>query len=184
MTSKYLQCPKCLSGGSEHDKRGEGGKCPIHNCDGILAYPPSWDELTVPLSGNHTCGRRWDSFSHSSEEQQPDYWEQFKRNGDRVCSYCGSLHPEDFFRLVKQCAESDEQETYGKAVGIEPSDKGYKIYVCQPGVRNAHEGGIKFYTHHLPENITEEMNQQYREAVRKTRARFTKILNERLPPLD
>jgi len=34
---------------------------------------------------------------------------------------------------------------------IEISDKRYKVYVKQPGVENASQGGIKFYAQHLPE---------------------------------
>lgn len=33
---------------------------------------------------------------------------------------------------------------------IDPTDKGYKFYVRQKGVKNASEGGIKFYTRHIP----------------------------------
>ena len=71
-----------------------------------------------------------------------------------VVPICGSLHPDDFMRLVKLAAETpiDADE----AVTVDPSDKGYKIYVRQPGVQNAHDGGIKFYTQHLIGNLTAE----------------------------
>jgi hypothetical protein len=58
--------------------------------------------------------------------------------------------------------------------------KGYKIYVRQPGVRNAHEGGIKFYTPHLPRDgtgrllVTDEQQADFGRAVKATRSRFNR----------
>ena len=96
---------------------------------------------------------------------------------DRVCSYCRSLHPEDMFRC-EGIAESGDDVPYTATVEIEPSDKGYKIYVHQPGVRNAHEGGIKFYKQHLTQGqVTEQQNAEYALAVKKSKARFEKYLN-------
>ena len=108
-----------------------------------------------------------------------DHWLKFKAaHGNRVCSYCGSLHPDDMFALVKASAESPINAPHGSVVEIEPSDKSYKIYVHQPGVRNAHEGAIKFYTHHLPRDaqgnlaVTQEQQEQYSRAVRNSHKRF------------
>ncbi|CAN5951045.1 unnamed protein product [Sphagnum jensenii] len=99
----------------------------------------------------------------------PDHWQKFKSNGQRVCSYCGSLHPEDMFALVKQSAEAPADGDYRKTVIIEPSDKKYKVYVHQPDVRNAGEGGIKFYMQHLPRkngqiDVSDERQEEYAEA--------------------
>lgn len=114
-----------------------------------------------------------------------DHWERFKAPPhNRVCSYCGSLHPEDMFALVKQSAGTPSDKPYRSGVEIEPSDKGYKVYVLQPGVRNAMEGGIKFYMQHIPRRpdgklaVTEEQNVQYALAVRSSRIRFERYLRE------
>ena len=51
---------------------------------------------------------------------------------DRSCSYCGSMHPDDF---IQYCEE-------GKALGS--TDKNYKVYVND-------DKRIKFYFYHLDE---------------------------------
>lgn len=84
--------------------------------------------------------------------------------------------------LVKAAANAPEEARYEEAVAIEPSDKGYKVYVHQPGVRNAHEGGIKFYMQHVPRGedgriaVTPEQNAEYSRAVKATSKRFEKYL--------
>jgi hypothetical protein len=90
-------------------------------------------------------------------------------------------------RLVRQAATTPEDADYSSSVSIEPSDKSYKVYVHQPGVRNAHEGGIKFYMMHVPRGedgkiaVTEEQQAEYAEAVRRSRKRFDRYLAERYP---
>ncbi|MDF1720500.1 MAG: hypothetical protein P1U65_07495 [Minwuia sp.] len=76
----------------------------------------------------------------------PDIWHVLP-NGDRSCSYCGSLHPDDFGRLLDRGLDPDDP------VEIGPTAKGYKVYVSQPDVRNASEGGIIFYSWHDPERL-------------------------------
>jgi len=116
-----------------------------------------------------------------------DYWEKFKSNGNRVCSFCGSLHPDDLFELVRTAANAPLEAEYHSVPEIEPSDKSYKIYVHQPGVRNAHEGGIKFYTHHLPRDeegklqVPQERNDEYAAAVKASKARFERYLAKTFP---
>jgi hypothetical protein len=112
-----------------------------------------------------------------------DHWDKFKRDHhNRVCSFCGSLHPDDMFALVKQSAEAPEDAQHGTVVEIEPSDKSHKVYVRQPGVRNAHEGGIKFYMWHVPRDadgklvVTQQQQDEYGQAVRRSQARFEKRL--------
>lgn len=74
---------------------------------------------------------------------EKDTWNT-RPNGDRCCSFCGSLHPDDWLRLMKDAADMSSETV------IDPTDKGYKFYVRQKGVKNASEGGIKFYTWHIP----------------------------------
>lgn len=167
-------CQKCLTGRSELKA---GDKCLTPGCDGVVEKAPEFKDL-VDNVGEHRCPRRNENPMIDKAFPGPDRWQKFKRIDNRVCSHCGSLHPDDFFRLVKESAEAPEEAAYLHTISIEPSDKGYKIYVHQPGVRNAHEGGIKFYTPHLPEIITDEQNAQYQEAVRRTRIRFDRYLEE------
>jgi hypothetical protein len=142
-----------------------------------------WSELVDVLPEPMTCGRRRE---HGMDDPNSpfrnagkglDRWERHKSNGDRVCSYCGSLHPEDFLRLVKESAEAPADNL--EATRIEPSDKGYKIYVWRPSVKNAHDGGIKFYTPHFESTPTEEQQAQYQEAQRRSNARFASLLKAR-----
>ena len=61
--------------------------------------------------------------------QATDKWRD-----DKTCSYCGSLHPDEFFRLV----EAGEEVT--------PTDKNYKAYVS-----GSTSPSGKFYFQHLNE---------------------------------
>jgi hypothetical protein len=111
-----------------------------------------------------------------------DRWHKFKLNGNRVCSFCGSLHPDDLFALINRCISADPDASYQSVVEIEPSDKKYKVYVRQPGVRNAMEGGIKFYMQHLPRDkngkltITKEQDEAYAYAIRLSAMRFEQYM--------
>lgn len=64
------------------------------------------------------CPRRGESAIGFSEEGDADYWHV--RDHHRVCSYCGSMHPDEFFSAVEA----------GHKIG--PTDKGYKAYVDLP----------------------------------------------------
>lgn len=170
-------CQKCLTG------RGQlaGEKCATEGCDGIVEEAPLFKDLVDELPEPMECGRRRESFI-SKSFPGPDHWQKFKTNSHRVCSYCGSLHPDDFFAMVKTASETPEDVDYMTAVRIEPSDKSYKIYVHSPGVRNAHEGGIKFYTQHLPRGeddkiiVSGQQELEYKRAVHLTKVRFERYL--------
>ena len=77
-------------------------------------------------AASHTCGRRGtlagDHLDHYSD-----------RNGHQACSYCGSVHPDEFMAAV----EAGEVE-------LTPTDKSYKVYIT--GGRLNHD---KFYFQHL-----------------------------------
>jgi hypothetical protein len=183
--SVSLHCKKCLTGRSE-DKLGD--PCKTRGCDGVVEEVPDFATLVDVLPEPMTCPRRMSDPGPFKILAGPDHWQKFKAaHGNRVCSYCGSLHPDDFLALVKLCAEAGEEVEYSAAVQIEPSDKGYKIYVHQPGVRNAHEGGIKFYTPHLPRDaagkiaVTREQEVEYDRAVKATHARFDRYMASRHP---
>ena len=72
----------------------------------------------------------------------PDSWD-FGPDGNRTCSFCGSIHPEDALVIIEKSKTDDRY-------GMEGSTKSYKAYVRQPGVRNAGEGAIKYYGWHAP----------------------------------
>lgn len=197
MTDEFVSCPKCLTGRSHNNAGGltkAGDPCETHGCDGVLVVPPEFKDLVDELPEPMTCGRRWDCYVggmpvHRAETRAGglDRWQQFKSNGDRVCSFCGSLHPDDFWARVKEAAEAPADAPYGAVSTIDPSDKGYKIYVHRPGVRNAHEGGIKFYVHHFEKDeqgrakVTDEQQALYNAALHASRRRHMVMLNERFP---
>jgi hypothetical protein len=176
-----LHCKKCLTG-----RTGDvlGAPCRTSSCDGIIEEIPAFKTLVDELPEPMTCGRRGESTFGRQDGPfpGPDHWQKFKSNGNRICSYCGSLHPEDMFALVHASATADEGADYRSVVEIEPSDKNYKVYISQPGVRNAHDGGIKFYMQHLPRkadgslDITEEQNAEYSKAIHASKVRFSRHL--------
>lgn len=90
----------------------------------------------------HTCPRGAESFGPLADRAKESTWD--KVGEDRVCSYCGSLHPEDFEKIVDLCIESK-----GEKAEVEWSTKGYKIYARRKDTVNAGQGGIKFYTQHV-----------------------------------
>lgn len=178
-------CKKCYRCGYKDEQIGQ----PCESCkDGIIERDPPFSELVDALPVKMTCGRRNDVWAgtvlpvHGPLQEGLDHWNKFKSNGDRVCSYCGSLHWDDFTELVRHAADSPEDLDYRSTVEIEPSDKGYKIYVHQRGIRNAMEGGIKFYTQHIPRDengnvvITKEQDEEYAKAVRVSKTRFNRYL--------
>jgi len=180
----YLHCKKCLTSRSEDVL---GAPCRTEGCDGIIEEQPAFHTLVDTLPEPFYCRRRDESFVGASFPG-PDHWNKFKSNGDRVCSYCGSLHWEDMLRLVHESAEAPEDADYSSTVEIEPSDKSYKVYVHQPGVRNAHEGGTKFYMQHVPRGndgkimVTQDQQEEYAKAVKMSRKRFNQYLAKTYPP--
>jgi hypothetical protein len=57
------------------------------------------------------CPRSIASFRSSV----PSFWRE-----DRSCSYCGSIHPDDFFAAIEAGSE------------LGPTDKDYKVYIDRP----------------------------------------------------
>ncbi len=108
---------------------------------------PDADEPAVLASPRYelvgdafTCGSRVQQ-GRAIAGVHSDHWRKMP-SGDRTCSYCGSLHEDDFFEIVE--AYADGREGYS----FDPSTKPYKKYASKPGVSNASEGGIKFYGWH------------------------------------
>ena len=96
------------------------------------------------------------SRSHTpGEHPDADTWAA-RLNGDRVCSFCGSLHPEDAVAVMCEFADTGE----GRFC---TSDDARKFYLNRTGVRSADDGGIKFHTWHLPRASTPAMNEFHRQ---------------------
>jgi hypothetical protein len=67
-----------------------------------------------------------------------DHWDVREKGGLRKCSYCGSVHPEDFIANLKA----------GDELGV--TDKNYKAYLEHgPGMN-------KFYYQHMNEDQQKE----------------------------
>lgn len=99
-----------------------------------------------------------------------DIW-NVEPNGDKTCSYCGSLSEADFYQIL-------ESYVAGK-VGYRftTTDKGYKVYAQRPGVRNAGDGGIKFYLQHVDVNHPEfaKLSKLFDQAKAREREQFANL---------
>jgi hypothetical protein len=93
------------------------------------------------MSEEHRCGSRESNPQADHAFPGPDKWDTLP-NGDRVCSFCGSMHPDDYLAFLEKIPE-----TPGSYVSW-ATGKNYKIYLRRPGIKNASEGAIKFYTWH------------------------------------
>lgn len=90
------------------------------------------------------------AFRCASRDQTPvrpgmpesDHW-RVMPDGTRTCSFCGSLHEDDFIDILQHYVAGDEGYSFST------TSKGYKWYAQRPNVRNASEGGIKFYNWHV-----------------------------------
>lgn len=136
-------------------------------------YEPGWlyriRQRLFAFAGRHRCGRRGESWIGQSatfggDKPLPDSWD-IGPDGNRTCSYCGSIHADD---LMVICRKTLEDERYG----IEGTDKSYKVYVRQPGVRNASEGAIKFYMAHAPAEPSKSDQELFAKARQLTTQRW------------
>lgn len=71
----------------------------------------------------------------SNSKPEDDVWRE-----DKTCSFCGSLHPDEFFRLVEEGRK------------LTPTDKSYKAYVEGSGSPSG-----KFYFQHLDETAQKKL---------------------------
>ncbi len=144
-----------------------------HNADGSRTRrwtEPLWlfrmRQRIFAFAGRQSCGRRGESRLGATRDRLPDTWD-LGPDGNRTCSYCGSIHFDDLMRI---CRLTLEDERYA----IEGTTKSYKVYVRQPGVRNASEGAIKFYMAHAPVEPTPADQKLFADAVRLSSERFAK----------
>jgi hypothetical protein len=140
----------------------------------ISFHEPLWffhaRKRLFAFAGAHRCPERGGSLGHG---RFPDSW-NLMPDGNRTCSYCGSIHPEDMQKLVQRCIDTD-----GEEASIEPTDKNYKCYVRQRGVVNASQGAIKFYMWHVtPEMLLPHSQEAYGKACRISNAAHQRKMEE------
>jgi len=91
---------------------------------------------------------RWGGYKSGVYRNNTTRWRP-EKDGSRTCTHCGSLHPDDFIDVMWRYSHREEGYSFGTTT------KGYKLYGNRPGVVNAGDGGIKFYSDHLPDDRSE-----------------------------
>lgn len=101
-----------------------------------------------------TCPRRVESFGPTSKNEMLDFWKKGTSFADHEadlrlhsCSYCGSIHPDDFMGYIR------------RGWTLVPTDKSYKAYLGEPidppevlpiqDITIDHRDAGKFYYQHL-----------------------------------
>lgn len=95
------------------------------------------DKAEVDALERQTCKSRMHDFGPWERAENIDFWRKLP-NGDRTCSFCGSLHPMDVISIIKE-------HGFG---AIQASTKAYKWYIRRQSVSGATAGGIKYYRRH------------------------------------
>jgi hypothetical protein len=111
--------------------------------DQLFAWQRAVDAERTATDGGpwpQTCPRRSESMGPwKMDEENADSWRilsDYRAVRQKACSFCGSLHPDDFMAAVRA----------GEKVG--PTDKNYKAYLG--------EGHSKFYYQHLSDDQRRE----------------------------
>jgi hypothetical protein len=119
-----------------------------------------------------TCPRRMSDWGTWQRAENLDKWQP--RGQDRVCSFCGSMHPDDLEKAIDRCLA-------GESVEISQSDKGYKVYVYRPEVPCADEtlGTIKYHKYHNPadQSWLDRVGPKFTQAVALSWDNFMKLRN-------
>jgi hypothetical protein len=92
---------------------------------------------TTPMTNTLRCPRRDEGGLGARAFPGPDSWRE-----DKTCSFCGSMAPTEFFRVVEAGGE------------IVPTDKNYKAYVRGPGLRQTFRDCPRDTTCRGPEDCT------------------------------
>lgn len=91
---------------------------------------------------------------------------RIEKDGSRTCPHCGSLHPDDMIDIMYRYVAGEE------GYHFDLTTKRYKLYGNRPGVQNAGDGGIKFYTNHITDEVRTEFEAAYALAVPVYRMKF------------
>lgn len=123
-----------------------------------------------------TCQRRMSNLGPWENKPDLDTWKTLP-NGDRTCSFCGSMHPQDLLTAIEKLPETP-------GLRLEMSDKNYKMYIHRPDIRNAGEGAIKFYMWHVGgSDMAERLSHAYNEVFDLCVRRSEEALNTALSGL-
>lgn len=117
----YAKCPGCnheFKWGADEDsaivdKQGSNWR----SCRENPHWKLSFHMIEVHKDLMMHCPRRGE-VGVRHREGPADHW--YIRDHHRVCSYCGSMHPDDFLKAAEEHAE------------LGPTDKSYKVYVDLP----------------------------------------------------
>ena len=111
----------------------------------------------IKYSETQVCPRRKENMNYPEGVEKPDKWEFFIKGDDhyRTCSYCGSIHPEDFEKAIDRVVAGE------KGCLFDTTTKGYKFYVST--IWNHY----KYYTMHTPKDTEyiERMNPKIKAAI-------------------
>lgn len=148
--------PACKSEGCQertviHDR--EGSWCRVHYDEREEGRRERNRQATEDAGGPwpQTCPRRYEDLGPRAGGPNQDRWDIREQMAHglvaRHCSYCGSLHPDDFMEKVRE----------GWAVGA--TDKNYKAYLAKPNQPGGMES--KFYFQHLNDDQKREFVDLY-----------------------
>lgn len=119
----------------------------------------------------HTCPGRRQEGPWDASAACVDRWEW--RGDDRVCSFCGSLHPNDFESLLWRVL-------YDEQVLIFPADHANKIYLQRPEVSDASQGALKYKKwHNLSAEWVARINPRFHEALEISLQRFQRRFDQK-----
>lgn len=150
----------CRSSGCENKANigdREGWWCRPHWDEREAAKHAEERQATIDAGGPwpQTCPRRFSDLGPWEREEGLDTWDirEQMHHGLRArhCSFCGSLHPDDFMERVEQ----------GWLVG--PTDKNYKAYL---GPNEGSSQETKFYYQHFSEAQQDRFIELYNNKVR------------------
>jgi len=105
-----------------------------------------------------------------------DWWR--RTGGDRTCSYCGSMHPDDFEKFLRRVIWDMD-----RTVRISLADGGSKVYLSRPGVVNAACGAVKFYGYHAPRGCDGKVSEDHfnllKDALRVSNEKFEAAMSRK-----
>lgn len=128
-----------------------------------------WHRIIRQVGKPFTCPLSIGHMLYQGEDK--DYW--YKVGKDLICSFCGSMHPNQFLQHCKNVIDDNAQH-----ISVNLNDWKTKVYIERPEVRNASEGAIKFKLVHLPEENKKEYIDVINKALKISWTMFMKKLNE------
>lgn len=109
-----------------------------------MGIQKSDEDVSGEGGGELVCPLRMAGYPYAPGMDK-DAW-RVEANGERACSFCGSMHPEDFQAFLETV---DGMERW-----VELADGRHKVYVRRLEVRRQMRWPIKFYLAHYPDGET------------------------------